>query len=69
MKTAIIGMWMFRVGLGYLFGVVLKWGVYGIFIAMFIDWGIRGILYYVRMRGDKWLSHKFTDETFTMKKS
>ncbi|MEE1237653.1 MAG: hypothetical protein UHI85_06190 [Turicibacter sp.] len=36
MKTAIIGMWGFRVGLGYLFGVVLKWGVYGIFIVMFI---------------------------------
>ena len=63
MKTAIIGMWVFRVGLGYLFGVILKWGVYGIFIAMFIDWAVRGILYYVRMRGDKWLSHKFTDET------
>lgn len=62
MKTAITGMWVFRVGLGYLFGVVLKWGVYGIFIAMFVDWAVRGTLYMIRLRGDKWLSHHFTDE-------
>lgn len=62
MKTAITGMWVFRVGLGYLLGVVLKWGVYGIFIAMFVDWGVRGILYSIRLRGDKWLCHHFTDD-------
>lgn len=62
MKTAITGMWVFRVGLGYLFGVVLKWGVYGIFIAMYVDWAVRGTLYLIRLRGDQWLSHRFTDK-------
>ena len=62
MMTAIIGMWVFRVGLGYLFGVVLGWGVAGIFIAMFVDWAVRGILYVIRLRGDKWLNHHFIDE-------
>lgn len=62
MKTAIIGMWVFRVGLGYLLGVTLKWGVYGIFIAMFVDWAVRGILYSIRLHGDKWLNHRFTDD-------
>lgn len=31
--------------------------------------GVRGILHYMKICGDKWPSHKFTDETFTMKKS
>lgn len=62
MKTAIIGMWVFRVGLGYLLGVTLKWGVYGIFIAMFVDWAVRGTLYSIRLYGDKWLNHRFTDD-------
>lgn len=62
MKTAIIGMWVFRVGLGYLFGVGLKWGVYGIYMAMFVDWAVRGILYLIRLQGDKWLAHHFTDD-------
>ncbi len=65
MMTAIIGMWMFRVGLGYLFGVVLGWGVAGIFIAMFVDWAVRGILYVIRLRGDQWLNHRFMDEEET----
>ncbi|MFR7897602.1 MATE family efflux transporter [Turicibacter sanguinis] len=68
MKTAITGMWVFRVGLGYLFGVVLKWGVYGIFIAMFVDWAVRGTLYMIRLRGDKWLSHRLTDDEETKEK-
>lgn len=62
MKTAIIGMWVFRVGLGYLLGVTLKWGVYGIFIAMFVDWAVRGTMYSIRLKGDKWLNHHFTDD-------
>lgn len=62
MKTAIIGMWVFRVGLGYLLGVTFKWGVYGIFIAMFVDWAVRGLMYSIRLHGDKWLNHHFTDD-------
>ena len=58
-------MWVFRVGLGYLFGVVLGWGVAGIFIAMFVDWAVRGILYVIRLRGDQWLNHRFMDEEET----
>ena len=58
-------MWVLRVGVGYLFGVVLGWGVAGIFIAMFVDWAIRGILYVIRLRGDQWLNHRFMDEEET----
>ncbi|RDY27091.1 MATE family efflux transporter [Romboutsia weinsteinii] len=57
MVTAIIGMWIFRICTGYLLGVVLGIGVLGIWIGMYTDWLIRGILYTSRLRGDKWVEH------------
>lgn len=57
MVTAIIGMWIFRICTGYLLGVVLGIGVLGIWIGMYTDWFIRGILYTSRLRGDKWVEH------------
>lgn len=59
MLTSMFGMWAFRVGLGYILGITLKLGVAGVFIAMYIDWGIRGFLYYLRFKGTKWLNYSF----------
>ncbi len=36
------------------FGIVLKLGVLGIAYAMCLDWGIRGIIFFVRYRAGKW---------------
>ena len=58
MNTAIIGMWIFRVGIGYLLGVELNLGVMGVWIGMFLDWLIRAILYLLRLRGTKWIEHR-----------
>ncbi|MGS5517957.1 MATE family efflux transporter [Clostridioides difficile] len=58
MMTAIIGMWIFRIFTGYVLGVVLKFGVLGIWIGMYTDWLVRGTLYCLRLRGTKWLKHK-----------
>ena len=58
MTTAIIGMWIFRICTGYILGVVLGFGVLGIWIAMYTDWLIRGVLYSVRLRGERWIKHK-----------
>jgi putative MATE family efflux protein len=55
--TSMIGMWAFRVVLGYIFCIPLKMGVAGIWIGMFVDWLVRGALYYSRLRGDKWKSN------------
>jgi len=55
--TSFIGMWIFRITLGYILGVTLKMGVLGIWIGMFTDWVLRGILYYIRLRGNKWMDH------------
>ena len=54
LATSFIGMWVFRVLLGYVLGILLHMGAVGIYLAMCIDWVVRGILYYVRLRGKKW---------------
>ncbi|MBH9771121.1 MATE family efflux transporter, partial [Clostridioides difficile] len=58
MMTAVIGMWIFRIFTGYVLGVVLEFGVLGIWIGMYTDWLVRGALYCLRLRGTKWLKHK-----------
>lgn len=58
MMTAFIGMWVFRICIGYFLGIVLNIGVLGIWIGMFIDWAVRGTMYSLRLKGTKWLSNK-----------
>ena len=58
MMTAFIGMWIFRIALGYILGIVLNMGILGIWIAMYIDWLVRGTMYSLRLRGNKWLMHR-----------
>ena len=52
--TAIIGMWLFRITLGYLLGVVLKFGLVGVWVGMIVDWLVRGTLYLIRFKKGKW---------------
>lgn len=52
--TTIIGMWLFRITLGYLLGVVFKFGLVGVWLGMVIDWVVRGSLYYIRFKKGKW---------------
>lgn len=54
MVTAIIGMWAFRVTLGYILGVSLGLGVQGVWMGMYADWVVRGTMYYFRLKGGKW---------------
>lgn len=57
MVTSIIGMWLFRITLGYLLAITLKIGLIGIFLGMYIDWTVRGILYVIRFKSGKWKNH------------
>ena len=57
MITTVIGMWVFRVLLGYILGFVMNWGAVGIYVGMSVDWAVRGMLYYIRVRGTKWFQH------------
>ena len=52
--TTIIGMWVFRITLGYLLGIVLNFGLVGVWVGMIIDWVVRGSLYYIRFKKGKW---------------
>ncbi len=54
MVTAIIGMWAFRIVLGYILGVTAGMGVVGVWLGMFVDWLVRGVLYAARLKGGKW---------------
>lgn len=56
--VAMLTMWLFRIGLGYVLGITLGYGILGIWIAMVGEWGVRSVFYLWRFRGDKWYKHK-----------
>jgi putative MATE family efflux protein len=61
MGVAIAGMWLFRVVLGYLLGRLLGLGVAGVWLGMFIDWCVRGLLFWRRVRDGGWTKHRILD--------
>lgn len=54
MLIAIISMWIFRVGFSYLLGIYLDMQLFGVWVAMTIDWLFRAICFAVRYHGAKW---------------
>lgn len=54
MVIAIGSMWIFRIGFAYLFSYYFSGGLLGVWIAMTIDWGFRGLCYGIRYHGHKW---------------
>ncbi|MDF2922533.1 MAG: family efflux transporter [Paenibacillaceae bacterium] len=56
--VAMLSMWLFRVVLGYILGVALEFGVIGVWLAMNCEWGVRGTIFLLRFRGQKWYKHK-----------
>lgn len=55
--TMIVGMcsmWIVRIGAGYLLAEFFGFGVLGVWLAMFLDWVVRGIFFTLRYRGNKW---------------
>ena len=58
MVIGMLSMWIFRVGSSYLLGGMLGYGVYGVWLAMFLDWFVRVICLLIRYRGDKWHQKK-----------
>ena len=55
MLTSMISMWGVRVAFAYLFGVILGWGVIGVWLAhSVLDWIVRSIIFYLRYRSNKW---------------
>lgn len=54
MVLSIISMWIFRIGFSWLLGVELGMGIFGIWVAMTIDWLFRAICFTVRYVKGKW---------------
>ncbi|QLY60608.1 EmmdR/YeeO family multidrug/toxin efflux MATE transporter [Citrobacter freundii] len=55
MWVSMLGMWGCRVVAGYTLGIVLDWGVVGVWMGMFFDWAVRAALFYWRMITGRWL--------------
>lgn len=63
MWVAILSMWGCRIVLGYFLGIYGQMGIYGIWLGMFADWWMRGLLFLHRMITQQWL------ETFNAPKN
>ncbi|GGA44183.1 MATE family efflux transporter [Paenibacillus physcomitrellae] len=59
--VSMLSMWLFRVVLGYILGVVSPLGILGVWLAMELEWGIRGFIFMRRFAGNKWYQHKLID--------
>ncbi|NLO35029.1 MAG: MATE family efflux transporter [Clostridiaceae bacterium] len=56
MVVSMVSMWLLRILLGYVFAVILPWGVLGVWIAMYVDWLCRSILFVRRVQRDEWFA-------------
>ncbi len=59
MLSSIISMWLFRVILSFLLAKTFQLGVFGVWVAMTIDWVFRSILFGVRFASDRWKQNAF----------
>ena len=59
LAVSVISMWVFRVGCSYLFREILDAGVICVWLAMFLDWGFRAVVYVRRFRSGKWKTKTF----------
>ena len=54
MVLSIISMWVFRFGFSYLLTMVFNMGIFGVWVAMTIDWLVRGIFFVCRYKSGRW---------------
>jgi putative MATE family efflux protein len=56
--ASLLSMWLLRVVLGYTLGITLGFGIIGVWVAMNVEWGMRGIIFFWRFKGKKWYAHR-----------
>jgi putative MATE family efflux protein len=59
MTVSIISMWIFRVVLSFILANNLGLGVFGVWVAMTIDWVFRSILFVGRLISGRWKKHAY----------
>lgn len=55
----LVSIWLVRIGLALI--LTPRIGLMGYWIAMCIELNVRGLLYLIRIRGNRWMEHKLTD--------
>jgi len=58
MCISIVSMWLCRICLSWLLGVILGLGVLGVWLAMFTDWLFRILWFYWRYRSGSWMKKR-----------
>ena len=58
MICSVASMWICRVIMSYVLAQGLKMGVMGVWIAMFMDWVVRAVIFLIRFRGSRWTQKK-----------
>ncbi len=54
MLTSVISMWVCRIVFSYILGQYLGMGVFGVWVAMILDWCVRAVFFVWRYRSGKW---------------
>ena len=57
MLVCIFSMWIFRIGFSYIVGKYMGLGVFGVWVAMTIDWAVRSVFFVWRYLSGKWKLH------------
>jgi len=59
MIISIVSMWVFRIGMSYVLGKFMGMGVFGIWVAMIIDWAFRSVCFVIRYFRGTWKKQAF----------
>ena len=54
MFISVLSMWIFRIGFSYLLAQFMDWGLLGVWVAMFIDWIVRALVFLIRFLRGRW---------------
>lgn len=54
MVTSVMSMWIFRVVFSYVIGRYMGLGVFGVWVAMILDWCVRAVCFALRYKSGKW---------------
>lgn len=55
MLISIVSMWVFRVAFSYLLGIYFHMELFGVWVAMTIDWLVRAICFAIRYKSGRWV--------------
>ena len=59
LDVGLVVQWSVAVGLGYIIGIPLEWGICGMWVAFLLDENIRGAIFVKRWYSMKWTTKGF----------